>query len=41
MALLGSIVIIRTVISHSLQREVDEFDAPDSGKSNESSELKV
>lgn len=29
MALLGSIVVIRTVISHSLQREVDEFDPPD------------
>ncbi len=32
MALLGSIVVIRTVISHSLQREVDEYDPPDLGK---------
>lgn len=32
MALLGSIVVIRTLISHSLQREVDEFDPPDSSK---------
>jgi len=30
MALLGSIVVIRTVISHSLQREVKEFQPPES-----------
>jgi len=29
MALLGSIVVIRTVISYSLQREVEKFDPPD------------
>ena len=30
MALLGSIVAIRTVISHSLQREVENFQPPES-----------
>jgi uncharacterized membrane protein len=29
MALLGSIVVIRTVISFSLQREVEKFDPPE------------